>query len=101
MVAIDRIIGIRERTDAKRTDERPAAVARGDAGAHDGVRISPEAHRAAEVAQLLETSESGGAIRAEQVAQARAALEQGTYRLQRVVLQVVARVSRYVSESLP
>ncbi len=100
MVGIQRIIGIREPANTKRADDRGKKVEMHDAAARDGVRISPEAQWAAEVARLLETPESQVDLRAERIAQVKENLEQGTYRVQEVVLLAAARISGYVTPPL-
>ena len=100
MVGIQGISGIREPASAKRADDRGKTdVPRGEV-ARDGVEISPEAERAAEAGRLLEQTQAQSQIRAERIAEAKQNLEQGTYRVQEVVLRVAARVSAYIAQSL-
>jgi len=99
MVGIERISGIRQPADTKRADGRSREVETLDAIALDDVQISPEAQRAAEAARLLEQNDSQNEMLAERIAEAQANLEKGTYKVQSVVLQVAARISRYVQLS--
>jgi hypothetical protein len=63
---------------------------------HDEVSLSREAKDTATAARLLAASDSP--IRDESVARARENIEQGSFRLQQVVLSVAARVSRFISD---
>jgi len=71
-----------ERSAADATDES-APVA-------DGVTLGPAA------LVLAKASEQDDPIRAERIEQIRKSLEQGTYRVQEVLLKVAARIARFV-----
>ena len=64
----------------------------------DQYSFSPEAQDALTVARLLEEAKAESEVREERIAKAQEQIEQGTYRLQQVVLIVAARVSKYVAE---
>ena len=98
MVGIQGISGIREPASAHPAEDRRKAAVQRDEAPHDGVEISPEAQRAAEAVQLLGHVQSE--VRAERIAEAKENLEQGTYRLQEVLLRVAARIGAYVAQSL-
>lgn len=66
----------------------------------DQITFSPEAQEASEAAKFIEAAkERSEEIRAERIAAARKQLEEGTYRLQQVVLVVAARVSTFVGNT--
>ncbi len=98
MVGIHGISGIRQPVETKRADDRDKQVETQDMALRDGVEISQEAQRAAEAERLLGQVEKTNEVRAERIAQAKENLEQGTYKVQEVVLQVAARISGYVSQ---
>lgn len=63
----------------------------------DGVAISSEAQKAQAAAQLVEmVKQDDSGVRAERVAEAKEQIEQGTYKLGEIVLQVAARVANYL-----
>lgn len=64
----------------------------------DNVAISKEAQQASEAARALGASKTQSQYRAERVAEAKAKLEQGTYRIQEVVKLVASRVAVYVGD---
>ena len=100
MIGMQGVTGVGEPANARRAEERaPRPAAQAAATTDDDVQISPEAHRAVEVRRLLELTGAQSEIRAERVAEARQNLEQGTYRLQEVVLQAAARISASVTLS--
>jgi flagellar biosynthesis anti-sigma factor FlgM len=61
----------------------------------DNVSISSEAAQAAEIIQAA-TAAGVSEIRQERVEEARANIEQGTYKVQDVVRQVAARLTKYL-----
>lgn len=68
------------------------------AGAQDGIQISAEARRAAELAQLKALVQEEPDVREDRVAAARASIERGDYKREDVVAAVAARLSRYLPE---
>lgn len=62
----------------------------------DGVQISPEAQKATEASRLVELSKTQQDFRQKQVEQARQNIEQGTYKTVNTILQVAARVKKYL-----
>ena len=98
MVGVQGIGSIPEPANPRRAQGRASGFDAAGAEARDEVRISPVAQEAASVARLIEEAERQAEVRAEHVAEVKASLERGTYKLQEVVLQVAARVSRYVRE---
>ncbi|MCC6145481.1 MAG: flagellar biosynthesis anti-sigma factor FlgM [Candidatus Hydrogenedentes bacterium] len=62
----------------------------------DAVAISESAQRAADAAAYA-ASNTGDNVRADLVARAKENLEEGTYRLQQVVLQVASRVGDLIN----
>lgn len=73
-----------------------------DTAARDVVLISQEAQSAAEdaatISKFVGLSEKQAEIREERVAQVRESLEKGTYKVQQVVLQVAARITKYLGD---
>jgi anti-sigma28 factor (negative regulator of flagellin synthesis) len=66
----------------------------------DHIVLSAEAQQASAAARFVEAAKAKSEeIRAERIAEARKQLEEGTYKLQEVVLAVAARVSRFLVES--
>jgi len=98
MVGVQGIGSIPEPANPRRAQQLAGGLDAADVEAHDEVRISPAGQEAASVARLLEEAERQAEVRAEHIAEVKASLERGTYKLQEVVLQVAARVSRYVRE---
>ncbi len=76
---------------AKGTDLKAA-----DAPAKDGLNLSPEAEQASDVAKFVAEAVNDSEIRAEKIRQAQENIEQGTYRIQEVVLQVASRIANLV-----
>jgi len=69
--------------------------------ATDELSVSPEAKKAADAARLFGTTAQENEIRAEAVAKAQKSIEEGTYRVQQVVMIVAARVSKFLDEKTP
>ncbi|MFA6240567.1 MAG: flagellar biosynthesis anti-sigma factor FlgM [Candidatus Hydrogenedentales bacterium] len=69
--------------------------------ATDELSISPEAEKAAVAARLLGNSAEDDEVRAELIERARKSIEEGTYRVQQVVMIVAARVSKFLDEKAP
>ncbi len=101
MVGIQGIVPVAEPANPRRVTERAAqqAVA-ANPGARDEVDISLQAQDASAMARLMSQAEPKTEIHAEKVAKVRKALEQGSYRVQQVVLQVAARISKYLAPSV-
>ena len=76
--------------DRKKTDSSSV-------GRTDGVEISSEAKQATEVARIAELSKAQDDIRQKEVEAARQAIEQGTYKTVSNILQVAARVGKYLA----
>ena len=98
MVGVQGIGSIPEPANPRRVQGRASGFDAAGAEARDEVRISPTAQEAVSVARLLKEAERQAVVRAEHIAEVEASLERGTYKLQEVVLQVAARISRYVRE---
>jgi len=97
MVGIQQIGGIVEPTGASRAQKRDRKVDANQRAGEDQVAISSEARAAAIVQRLVENAGNEQGVRAEEVARARENLQQGTYKVQRIVLQVAARIAPYVA----
>jgi len=102
MVGIYGITGIPEQPAAIPTDpardKRPHGVPVGLAPESDLATFSAEAKDASAAAKLVEAAKARSEeIRADQIEAARRQLEEGTYRIQQVVLVVAARVSKYLA----
>ena len=67
----------------------------GSAKDKDSVELSTTAQRAADAARFQQEDKTSE-IRTERVEQAKARIEEGSYRIQEVVLQVAGRVSKYM-----
>ncbi len=92
MVGIQGIAGAPEPVGGTRAQGRSKAPAPSTGPNTDGLDISPQAAQAASAA----ATDGQNEIRAERVAAARQRLEEGTHQLQEVVLDVAARLSRFV-----
>lgn len=68
--------------------------------ATDELSVSPEAEKAATAARLLGDTSKQNEVRSELVERARKNIEEGTYRVQQVVLIVASRVSKYLGEEV-
>ena len=66
---------------------------------HDEARISSEARKALEAQRLLQNTKPESDVREKQITKVREAIEQGTYKVQQVLLQVAAHVSKYVART--
>ena len=62
----------------------------------DLVTLSQQSRAASRLAQVVEQAKAQNAVREQQVSQARAKVEDGTYKMQEMVRIVAARVSRYI-----
>jgi len=96
MVGVEGIGRIPEPASPKRAQRHAGHSEAAPVAARDEMRLSPAAQDAADVARLLAEAERQAEIRTERVAEVNASLERGTYKLQEVVLQVAARMSKYV-----
>lgn len=99
MVGVERILGIPEPANPRRvgtSKERNSETATSAFDVKDSLSLSPAARDAATIASLVEKTKEQAAIDEKRVAQIRESLEKGTYKVQSVVLQVAARVAKYV-----
>lgn len=103
MVGIQGLGGVPEpkpERPAKVRNERENPTSGGVGGSatpsKDGVQISSEAQAAAEVARLLQVSQTQSDVRLDKVEAARQRIEQGHYKNPDVVAQVAERVNRYL-----
>ena len=78
---------IDNRSTTSRRKEETESVRR-----EDGVEISPEARRAAEVSRLVETAKSLPDVREDRVEQARDSIESGRHHDEEVVRQTAERL---------
>ncbi|MCL4691156.1 MAG: flagellar biosynthesis anti-sigma factor FlgM [Candidatus Hydrogenedentes bacterium] len=105
MVGIYGITGLPEQPATTPSEpargRRPQSLS-GESGQQgaDRITFSPEAQEASAAAKFIEAAkERSEEIRAERIEQARKQLEEGTYRLQQVVLVVAARVANYIGDA--
>ena len=92
MVGIQGIAGVPEPVGGARVQGRSKAPAPSPGPNSDGLDISPQAAQAAATA----ATDGQNEIREERVAAARQRIEEGTHQLQEVVLDVAARLSKFV-----
>jgi flagellar biosynthesis anti-sigma factor FlgM len=71
--------------------------ASGTEAARDGVSISSEAKQAAEVQRLVQLTGGQDDVRADKVAEAKAALERGDFQLENRVAEVARRLLQFFS----
>lgn len=93
------ITGIRELVEPvsdRRVQDRGSKDAPKVNVARDGVQFSEAAQEASSVAKFVELSESDSDLRQERVAEAKQNIEDGTYRVGQVVLQVAARIAIFI-----
>lgn len=95
MAGIQGIAGVPEPLGGSRVQGRSKAPAPSTGPEPDGLQISPQAAQAAAAAHVAAT-DGHSEIRQERIAEARQQLEKGTHRLQEVVLDVAARLSKFV-----
>ena len=94
MVGVNGIVSVPEPSNVRKTEaSAPRTDGAAARGAADGVKISREAHVAAEAVQAARVDSAGAQIRAERVEQAKRNLEQGAHRVQEVVKLVAARMA--------
>ena len=93
MVGIQGIGGIPEPANNKQADGRDKEVRVEASSPRDGLEISQQAQEASNAARLVNQAMRDSEIRAERVAEAKAKVEQGAYRVQEIILQVAARLS--------
>lgn len=97
MVGINGIGGVPELANTKPGQVRdPVAPVAGSEVRADGVEISNAAQQVQGMARLLQLTEAQKEIRQKEVERARENIEQGTYRVVSVILQVAARVGKLV-----
>jgi anti-sigma28 factor (negative regulator of flagellin synthesis) len=97
MVNIVSLTGVPEPNSNKpvQNKERTApAPEEASSTSSDAILISPEASQAAE--NIDKVKAQGSEIRQERIEAAKENIEQGTYKVQEVVVQVAARLSQYV-----
>jgi len=96
MITIQGIGGVPEPAGPKQTQNRDKTPPADTAVAGDGVSISPEASQAATAGDIVRQTSQQSDVRQVKIEQARQNLEEGTYKVQEVVLQVAARLSQYI-----
>lgn len=94
MAGIQGIAGVPEPRGRVRSEVRSTAPAPSTAPSTDGLEISPQAAQASGTRVVVGSGYDD--IRLERVAEARQRLEDGTHQLQEVVLNVAARLSKFV-----
>jgi anti-sigma28 factor (negative regulator of flagellin synthesis) len=100
MVGVERILGIPELASPKRVGVSrncSGETATATHNSQDTLSLSPAARDAATIAGLIEKTKEQDGIDDKRVAEVRESLEKGTYKLQSVVLEIAARVAKYVS----
>lgn len=63
---------------------------------HDDIQFSQEAQEASSVARLVELAKDDSGVRQERIDQAKKNIEEGTHRVEDVILQVAARIVQFV-----
>ena len=96
MVGIQGIAGVPEPVGGPRAQGRGESSAPSTGPSTDGLDISPQGSQAAAAATRAAATVGQNEIREERVAEARQRIEDGTHRLQEVVLDVAARLSKFV-----
>lgn len=101
MVGIQGIAGVPdpnkpERSTGARDNAKAASTGEGSAPNSDGVAISSEAQAAARLTEALTKAEIQTDIRADRVAEAKAAIERGDYKKPEIVEAVAQRISKYL-----
>ena len=98
MVGIQGIGGVPEPKPERPADvrDRKAREDVAPAKSEDGVIISSEAQAAASLSRLVQDASAKPDIRADRVAEARAALERGDYKNPEIVAKVAERISKYL-----
>lgn len=97
MIGIQGIGGVPEPTGPKQTPGRPKEPEKTAPSAGDDVLISDAAEKAASADVILQQSGEMSDVRQERIDQARQSIEDGTYKVQDVVRQVAARLTKFVS----
>jgi anti-sigma28 factor (negative regulator of flagellin synthesis) len=92
MVGVTRIGGVAEPANPRRVTEREKQGKNARAGAEDEVSLSTVATFAAKMREEEESE-----LRTERLQEIRDALDRGTYQIQEVVLQVAARLGKYLA----
>ncbi len=96
MVGIQGIGEIPEPANSRQVQGRSKSSDSTPARATDGVRISEAAVKATEVADLVARTVDQSGLRHERIEQAKRNIEQGTYRIQEIVLRVADRLAQLV-----
>lgn len=96
MVGLQGIGPVSGPANSKQVQGREKSSDTATAVAKDGLDISQEAQGASAMNEVL-AQVPGSEIRAERVEQAKESIEQGAYRVQKVVLQVAIRLGRFMS----
>ena len=96
MVGIQGIGEIPEPANSRQVQGRSKSPDSAPASATDGVQISQEAVEASQAGDLVARTVDQSGVRHERIEQAKQNIEQGTYRIQEVVLQVADRLAQFV-----
>jgi anti-sigma28 factor (negative regulator of flagellin synthesis) len=97
MVGIIEIGGVQESAAAKPAVERKKASSVNDTSVHDEINLSSDAAELSALAGKIQESSEQSEAEVQRMADIRNAIESGTYKVQEAVLQVAARIAKYVS----
>lgn len=98
MVGINGIGAVDGTNEPVPAEKRVRDRAKGPAGEADAVSISSEAVQAADATRLARAAEelSANEIQQRRIEEAKRNIEEGTYRVQSVVLEIASRITGYV-----
>jgi len=96
MVGIQGIGEITGPANPRRATERGREV-NTSAPVQDELSLSPKAEQASAVAKILEQNAEQSEMQQKRIEEIREALDQGTYQVQQVVLQVASRITKYLA----
>lgn len=97
MIGIQGLGNVPEPTGPKQTSGRARAQEKVEAPVTDDVLISAAAEKAADADVILQQSGEMNDVREQRIEQARQNIQDGTYKVNDVVRQVAARLTRFVS----
>lgn len=97
MVGATGIGGVPDITTTEQRQPRVKRTECASSATQDSVAISPEAQHAAKTAQWATMAAQESDLEEQRIAEARARLEEGIHRMNRVVREVAARVCKYIS----
>lgn len=97
MIEMTGITKIFEPAGERRVENQGNKDAATVSASHDDVEFSQEAQEASSVAKLVTFASKKSEVRQERIDEAKRNIEEGTYKVEQVILQVAARIAKYIA----